>query len=38
MAVLETLVKVNKSVEQVWAFITNLEHQMLATPKKAIEE
>ena len=27
MAVLETSVKVNKSVEQVWAFITNLENQ-----------
>lgn len=27
MTVLETSVKVNKSVEQVWAFITNLENQ-----------
>ena len=27
MAVLETSVKVNKSVEQVWAFITNLDNQ-----------
>lgn len=27
MAVLETSVKVNKSVEQVWEFITNLENQ-----------
>jgi carbon monoxide dehydrogenase subunit G len=27
MAVLETSVKVNKSVDQVWAFITNLENQ-----------
>lgn len=27
MAVLATSVKVNKSVEQVWAFITNLENQ-----------
>lgn len=27
MAVIETSVKVNKSVEQVWAFITNLENQ-----------
>jgi carbon monoxide dehydrogenase subunit G len=27
MAVIETSVKVNKPVEQVWAFITNLENQ-----------
>ena len=27
MAVLETSVKIDKSVEQVWAFITNLENQ-----------
>lgn len=27
MAVLETSVKVNRSVEQVWAFITNLDNQ-----------
>lgn len=27
MAVLETSVKINKSVEQVWEFITNLENQ-----------
>lgn len=27
MTILETSVKVNKSVEQVWAFITNLENQ-----------
>lgn len=27
MAILETFVKVNKSVEQVWAFITNLDNQ-----------
>jgi carbon monoxide dehydrogenase subunit G len=27
MAVLESSVKVNKSVEEVWAFITNLENQ-----------